>query len=195
MPDLALIPALSIFGDINDGHQCCECCDGYCPMTESDGGLPLLYAFTMNGTEYVSDRYIAVRADILAERGEPIARQVDKAWPLPDVEPGPSTAILTPSKVQRLTACGIDIREGLGTQQELYRNGVHVGWLAKCSPAEPAAARNPLRGKAMTLDMVPAVMAYVAESANGWHVQAVGNSWDIAASILNEARWLGEQHA
>lgn len=181
-----------VFGGAYDGHECCSCCAGYCSLGETfkaDEPAPeTMYRITSTtGIEYISDRYVAIRAD-LVDVGEYADRIIDgpeghDIASIPDAEPEDSTAVFRAAFVHHMKNCGIRIREGVPAgPQHLYASGEHVGWLMPANGSRP--------GPWITLDQVSAIKKYVVESKiNGWAVLVgSGDDWDIAASILNEAK-------
>ena len=126
---------VQVFGDDEAHHgACCSCCYGYCPMGDhtSEPSADMLYVVG----EYLTDRFVAVRADLLAVPDSQPKMSPDismpKSWTIPDAEPEPSTLRFLPSRATRLTALGIDIRQG-DTAQHLYFKGDHIGYLMTAS--------------------------------------------------------------
>ena len=196
----AKLTLAQVFGGLYDGHECCECCNGYCSLesVENIDDVPapmqIFKGFHSNGIAYLSDRYTAIREDLI-DVGDYSDRVVDLKkpfeFPIPGFEPGPSTRRLRASFVHHMANCGIRIRQGgEGTAQHLYStDGVHVGWMM------PSKAKV---GPVMTLDQVDTIRNYVAESEiNGWAIPVgSGDEWDVAACILNEAARLnGGDHS
>lgn len=182
-----------VFGGEYDGHDCCSCCNGYCCLEsiEDIDNIPapeMLYRITgTSGVDYISDRYVAIRADLVdvGEYGDRVMKAPKPAdiGTIPDEEPAESAQLLRAAFVHHMKNCGIRIREGGGEghPQHLYSaNGVHVGWLM------PVKTR---RGPAITLDQVDRIKTYVAEQEiNGWAIPVgSGDEWDVAAFIFNEA--------
>lgn len=123
-----------IFGNDRDAHQfCCDCCNGHCVRLFSDAHLEPLYAFTRNDVRYVTDQYVAIRADLIdsAHGMDVTAYAAAVSWHIPDSRPGPSTATLGPVYMHLLDKAGFDICDGGATsgKQHVYRGAEHVGWL------------------------------------------------------------------
>lgn len=185
MAEAETVGPAQVFGDPGEHHVCCDCCAGYCSASETGVVTLDLWCVTIDGTVYVTDRYAAVRADLI---------EVDvrdrrftwtnvssswTGWTAPEVEPGPSQQPLRPDIVERLLDCGIDIREGgEAEKQHLYVDGEHIGWVM--SAAEGI--------EKITLDEVPRIRAYVAESDRLGHILVSGDEhpWTSAAIILHE---------
>ena len=139
MTDTATFKDWDIFGNARDSHpECCPCCTAYCSGVEAqvfnDAPAWGLFSFTVDGVEYVTSRYLAVRADLIeATSGwEPIGMPISGTdWPVPATKPGPSTATLGPVYMHLLDKAGFDICDGGATsrKQHVYRGAEHVGWL------------------------------------------------------------------
>lgn len=126
------------FGSAAPHQTCCDCCDGYCPLVDEGddrwmGGLLYVYT-TPDGVEYLTDRFIMLRRDLLDD--EILTEQnlltvpSAVAWTtVPDAQPSLSDG---PQGVHVLNACD---RLGLTRHDHesptfchLYREGEHVGW-------------------------------------------------------------------
>lgn len=183
-----LSPA-QFFGDPGEHHACCDCCEGYCPAPDLGIDRLDLFRVEVNGATYLTDRYKAIRADLI-QVGEADRRFLYKdhkgkeEWPVPEVEPGPSRTWLRPADVERLLDCGIDIRQGGDgprERQHLYVDGEHVGWLMPCTGENLAHIK---------LAEVPRIRSYVAAAEHGDSrivVEGAEHPWDSAAVILHEA--------
>lgn len=182
-----------VFGGLRARAKCDTCCEGYCPTDEMTGleTDPLLH-IEVDGTRYVSDRYVAILAElvdltkaapdafalfgdrVIAQDSPGLANMV-----VPDSEPGPSSQPLGPEKVGNLTDAGIDIREGgKGNPQHLYLAGRHVGWLMPMSgPGDPG-------DNVMTVADIPEVRRLHGETQG---------RWDEAARLLHVIRRYSER--
>lgn len=131
-------PDHAVFGNVQDEHhRCCQCCDGYCHLSDTgtEPAVPgMLYAFTVRGVNYVSDRYVAVRADLVAVKLEPtlVGVEDDRYPAAPPSKPPPSVAPLTPVQMHHATAAGFDICGADATHgsiQHVYLGDEHAGWI------------------------------------------------------------------
>ena len=139
MTDTATFKDWDIFGNARDSHpECCPCCAAYCSGldTRAFNNAPAynLFSVTVDGVEYVTSRYLAVRADLIeaTSGGEPLRMPSSVTdWPVPDAKPGPSTATLGAVDMHLLDRAGLDICDGGATsgKQHIYRGTEHVGWL------------------------------------------------------------------
>ena len=126
-----------------NGPECCPCCTAYCSGVETgafnDAPTWDLFSFTVDGIEYVyvTDRYLAVRADLIeTDCGGPVEMPSGATgWPVPNAKPGPSTATLGAVYMHLLDKAGFDICDGgaTGRKQHVYRGAEHVGWLMPTS--------------------------------------------------------------
>ena len=141
MTDTATFKDWDIFGNARDSHpECCPCCAAYCSgfETRAFNNAPAwdLWTFDVDGVEYVTNKHLAVRADLIEattndgwERLGMPSSVTD--WPVPDAKPGPSTATLGSVYMHLLDKAGFDICDGGATsgKQHVYRGAEHVGWL------------------------------------------------------------------
>lgn len=130
-----------VFGNARDSHpECCPCCAAYCSGLEApafnDAPALDLFSFTVYGVEYVTNKYLAVRADLIeattSDGWERLGLTISGTdWPIPDAKPGQSTATLGPVYMHLLDRAGFDICAGGATsgKQHVYRGADHVGWL------------------------------------------------------------------
>jgi len=120
----------ALFGDAGHPGLCCDCCDGYCP--ESDNGSHQDHVFSVGA--YVSDRYVAIRADLIdvkdGDEWRTITYDPTAGWTVPDDMPPESSRVFTPSIAGRLLALGIHIGHSDDRSQPLYHDGQHIGWVA-----------------------------------------------------------------
>lgn len=136
--DTATFKDWQIFGNDRDAHQfCCDCCNAHCLGVEarlfSDAHREPLYVFTHNDVRYVTDQYVAIRADLIdsAHGIDVTAYAAAISWRIPDSRPGLSTAYLGALYMHLLDEAGLDICEGEShaKRQHIYRRDEHVGWL------------------------------------------------------------------
>ena len=128
-----------VFGNARDSHpECCPCCTAYCSGVETgafnDAPAWDLFSFTVDGVEYVTNKHLAVRADLIeatSDSWEPLRMPSVTGWPVPATKPEPSTATLSPVDMHLLDEAGLDICDGGATsgKQHIYRGAEHVGWL------------------------------------------------------------------
>lgn len=113
--------------------RCCDCCDGYCPDQEDRADRwSELYAVTVHGREYVTDRYIMVAREMLDGLPEDVVNPLPGTpktdWAiLPSERPEPSQRPQSAPLLDRLTRAGITVHEG-ERAVNLYYGAAHVGW-------------------------------------------------------------------
>lgn len=163
---------MQVFGD-EDAHHgvCCPCCDDYCPRWDGDQGDDQTVGMLYTVGKYLTDRFIAVHADLLTlDDAQPKMSPVvakPAAWTVPSEEPPTSSARFLPSRVARLLALGIDVRQG-ETAQHLYFRGEHIGYLM------PAT-------KGRTLAEVAALQRMEERLTNG-----ESHAWELALDLNME---------
>lgn len=185
MAETETVGPAQVFGDPGEHHVCCDCCAGYCPASDVGVDTLELWRVTINSSAYITDRYAAVRADLIeVDEGDRRFTWHDlpksHEWTVPEVEPGPSRQPLRPDIVERLLDCGIDIRQGEGGERErqhLFVGGEHVGWVMPCV--------GDYLGQ-ITLDEVPRIRAYLAQPEGRITVSSAEHPWLSAAIILHE---------
>ena len=139
-------PAIQVFRPKEDAiphaGPCCACCDDYCPQDDCTPSPPRPPAL-VNVGEYVTDRYAAIRADLVDTAGAYylLSGKLDlpESMVIPDTMPPPTTARFTAGIVAPLLDLGIDIRGDIGRHeapQHAYLAGEHIGWVmpAKTGP-------------------------------------------------------------
>ncbi|MBD2760056.1 hypothetical protein IEE94_11110 [Yimella sp. cx-573] len=182
----------TVFGEACHDGECCDCSAGYCPACEVDEPQQELFEVTVNGVDYYTDRYLAIRADVFTK---PIAGVSDVKpkrleWPIPDTKPKPSRAVLNAEYIGRFRELGWDVRQGydVGNRQHVYRGDDHIGWLMEMAPwASPSGC---LHGSAMRLVDADTI-AFIARA---YDPLPVGMSrFAGAATVLNLARQLAEE--
>lgn len=209
-------PARELFTFLRTGkhENCCECCEGYCPQEgdQCQPGLLDLYRLTIRGTDYLSDRYVAVLADRVqldpADENvhvEDVRNAKPEQFPIPTTVPGESEEIFNPGTIHGIIAAGYIIRQGeprlewtgeklpyppgVGRPQHIYDGCEHIGWVMPVSRDEGITCR---------LSDVSRIAAYADEaSVGGWQIPVMDNAdpWIIAAAILREAKRIQEVHA
>lgn len=124
------------FGAAAPHASCCECCEGYCPLDEGTAGWvgDILYTATVDGRDYLTDRYVALRRDLLddgllteqnlmAAPAGPWASVPDSVPPVSDAPQGPH--VLNLCDLAGLTR---HVHEQSSNVVHLYRGDEHVGW-------------------------------------------------------------------
>lgn len=178
------LPSLvHVFGYAGHDGWCCDCCYSggeECPEDYLDDE-PDLFTVAINGTDYISDRYVAIRADHIETSHRVNMPTVGRAlFDIPDTTPGPSTAAFNPERVHRLTHLGWSIREGNG-QAHVYDGDQHIGFI---SPIVPRDTDVPPYGAVMRLadaDLIDTIAQDVYQ-VPGYSAR------QMAAIVLNEAR-------
>jgi hypothetical protein len=152
---------------------CCECCEGYCPLgdgDESDEWRSRLWTYDLNGVEYLTDRFLMIRRDLIGDASElpdDLRCGPDVPWmSVPDAMPPLSAGaqgpyVLDLCEQQRITRHEHDTTHGV---THLYRGDMHIGWTTIASkppfiteddlPTIKALAR------ALQLDLGRAARAY-----------------------------------
>lgn len=196
----ALAP-VALFGR-NPGladHVCCSCCDGYCHLGELDQedfeSTMALWRVTSGGVEFITDRYLIVRADLvdiehkhtnLAE-GD-VQTLHDAAFHEPPAEkPGVSSALFQARYVDLLDKVGITIADGGDPHQAqpLYRGDEHVGWLMPVRADKKHLSSGIRVGDLLSVRAI--LDAFAADGYPGW---AATGSINDAAYVLNLSRWV-----
>lgn len=195
--DTKLVAPADLFHDYRqDKHECCSCCRGYCPEVDTEPKPYDLYRLTVDGTEYLSDRYVAVRADHLSEntgKGVTVITstkdQTGPEWVIPDTRPGPSTEWFTPSVIRGALTAGWTIHQGTGdapaNPQHIYDGDQHVGFVMPV-----IGDRDSLQAKAARLSEMPCIRALADEcESRGWPIDGLcGDTWDLASQLLHVAQ-------
>lgn len=125
--------------------NCCDCCIGYCPgddMPEKDR-WDALFNFHVAGVEYVGDRRLMVRRDLLVGIPEDVpvieTGMVDPEWAtVPEAMPPTFTGKHTAKHFDRLDLAELDCR-GDGMVVHVYAGDEHVGWSTVAKPDAEAA--------------------------------------------------------
>lgn len=127
-----------IFGFEKDARRdCCACCVEFCHEHPDSILGSTIWSFDSDGVSYVTDCYVAVRRDMILDAHYPIPITVDAVWEKPQAKPGPSARELSPERMHRLIAAGIDICEGGPghiAKQYLYVGDEFVGWMQIARP-------------------------------------------------------------
>lgn len=163
-----LIRPAVIFGGEYDGHQCCTCCSGYCQLDEIDDLEYLTEPLWFVGADrqYLSDRYFAVRSDLLDlvspgpkivnAESAPVA--LSDSMTVPAHRPGPSVAQFDPDRLMRATAAGFTLHAADNGPEHLYtETGEHAGWLMPLTVHDGSDAP-----RGMTVADIPRVQRWVA---------------------------------
>lgn len=128
--------------------------------------IPLL-VITHSRVEYLSDRYVAVRRDLVDEtslRGvEDAGKDVTGLFPAaPDEQPGPSRAQFRVDHLHSLVhLLGLSIcaaragRPDEHVPHHLYRGGEHVGWIATQDSINSRARLDDLTGIVAVMENPP----------------------------------------
>ena len=178
-----------VFGDTRAYHRCCGCCDGYCPLEDSEHRHYLpdgpLMRVNVQGVAYLTDRRLAVRADLIRlECGDPLAPGIpDPGWPIPDEQPPISTATLNPHYVHWLSGVGLTVHgdppESPRERQHVYWGQQHAGWLMPTIPVEDSK----WPGAGMRWADIDKVRALAADLP----IRVGGDPWSVAAALIHAA--------
>jgi hypothetical protein len=143
-PQTDLINTRTLFLGADDRHTCCSCCAGYCPRddmapAETDE-WPELFRVEVAGVAYLTDRYVAVRADLCGPVPEgvpvgPLKAQKDavsKGYVVPEVQPPVTESRITALMWDRVDRATLTVHgesaDGLRVLH-LYLGDRHVGWV------------------------------------------------------------------
>ena len=179
------------FADDRAVHVCCSCCNGYCILGDSGREHELeeeLYAITVAGVDYISDRRNAVLAELIdTECGEPIRFSLEDGkssdLAIPNAKPQPSAEILRAAVVERMDTLGIEICQGSGSRmvQHLYLGDRHIGWTMPV---------NPVSGHGMRLHHRHRIKGIAERLTHGGNFGV--HPWDLAILALDSVQpgWL-----
>lgn len=154
-----------------ESHPCCDCCAGYCPeddLPEKDR-WDTLFAFKAAGVEYLGDRRIMVRRELLTGVPEnvPVVEtgMVDPDFAVapaskPDAFVGKSVA----GHVDRLDLASLECRGNDPKVIHIYAGDEHVGW----TTVAKADAKH-----AITTDQLEQVRRIAVAARIGIHEAAV----------------------
>lgn len=189
-----LVAPADVFHDYRqDKHECCECCSGYCPEVDSKPEPYDLFKLTATGIGYLSDRYVAIRADRLSDVAEDVTvvastkDQTGPEWDIPDIQPETSPERFNPSIIRGVITAGWTIHRGNGATaknpQHIYDGDLHVGFVmpVRESSQDYRHAR---------LSEMPRIrdLAWRYES-EGWPISGLcGDTWDLASQLLHVAQ-------
>lgn len=140
--DTPLIDTAALFAESEEAHVCCSCCEGYCPMTDSpqDAEWPWMHRIEVAGVAYLTDRYVAVRADLC----QPVPGTVEvrdiptvqdpaaKGFTVPEAQPPATEARLTAPMWDRIDRAALTVHgEPVDGKRvlNLYLGDQHVGWV------------------------------------------------------------------
>lgn len=183
--------ALQLFGD-EDAHlgACCDCCGDYCPRYDDDGSASQSAGMLWEVGEYLTDRFIAIRTDRVAlvedQPKMPSSVAKPEAWTIPEAEPETSTERFLPSRVARLLALGIDVRQG-DRAQHLYYQGAHVGYLMPATRGRTLAEVTALQRIEERLKGGESFAWELARDLNMENIDALMVLTDIGAELATEA--------
>ena len=203
------IPAADIFGldpDINL-HVCCSCCDGYCPREDWPDDVydktVTLYRVSSGGVDWISDRYVCVRADLIdlndprtGHTDFPVTTAKDDWTRTADYTSAPLGAIFQARYLDLLDKAGVTIRAvGEGDQHSmhgLYRDDDHIGWIMPVRQDECAHLSPGIEPQ--ELDAVRALHARLNASDYGprWMAR---DSINDTAHLYNITRWANRDEA
>jgi len=136
LPDQPINP-LTLFADEPERHVCCSCCEGYCPMDDADTGpdWSWMYRVEVDGVAYLTDRYVAVRADLCQPMPESVQVQdlpaqdgAEKGFIVPGTEPPLTESRITSWTWHRIARAGLTVH-GDSLVLHLHIGGVHAGWV------------------------------------------------------------------
>lgn len=141
--DTPLIDTSALFAESEEAHVCCSCCEGYCPMTDDSSGpeWPWMNRIEVAGVAYLTDLYVAVRADLCQPVPDSVqvrdmAAQKDaasKGFVVPEAPALRLTGSLITARMwDRLDRAGLSVRgePAQGTRVlHLYREDQHAGWV------------------------------------------------------------------
>lgn len=136
------INALALFAEpaIHAG-SCCECCEGYCVLSYLDEDEvhwdSFLLTLDVGGVEYVTNRYVVVRRDMLDGIPEEagvrpfsgdVGALVEQLPPVPSERPTLSSALMSPLMLDRFDRAGLDYCGEGEKVVHLYAGDRHAGW-------------------------------------------------------------------
>ena len=190
----------TVFGETYHDGPCCDCCAGYCPSSEVDEPQQELFEVTINGVDYYTDRYLAIRADVFAKPIEEVSIVKPKPvkWSIPETKPEPSKVALNAHYIGRFRDLGWDVCQGREgnldgdhssrIRQHVYWGDEHIGWLMQMSTSR--APSGLLDGRAMRLVDADTI-AHIARTYD--HLPVGMSPFAGAATVLNLARQLAEE--
>lgn len=142
--DTPLIDTRRLFLGSDGGHTCCSCCAGYCPRVDMDPGetddWPELFRVEVARVAYLTDRYVAVRADLCqpVPEGVPVrpldaqATAEEHGFTVPKTMPEPTRERITAWTWDRIDIAGLTVRGDRPGEVwrtiHLYRGDTHAGW-------------------------------------------------------------------
>jgi hypothetical protein len=141
--DTPLINTRTLFLGSDDRHTCCSCCAGYCPRDDMDPAETddwvELFLVEVAGVAYLTDRYVAVRADLCQPVPEgvpvgPLKAQKDakaNGFIVPKEMPDATRERITSWTWDRIDLAGLTVRgDRVGDVRalHLYHGETHAGW-------------------------------------------------------------------
>lgn len=161
-------------------------------------GVPLTKAISAAGENYLTDRVVAVRADLVDVSWSGQARHIPSRLVVPAVMPPPSPARFRASALQRLLEAGLAVcGVSRSSPQHLYLGGEHVGWVQQVHWAH---RRGPIMGLADMAAVFEQRMNLLTQPADGGPAVLGGTApkpsvrlehgvaEDVAAFVVNEIR-------
>lgn len=191
---------ITVLGEAYHDGPCCDCCDEYCRAIGVDEPQQEMFKFTINGVDYYTDRYLAIRADVFAKPIDGVSNVKPKPveWSIPETKPEPSKAVLNANYIGRFRDLGwdvcqsrtghLDASNSLNRRQHVYRGDEHIGWLMEMSTSQMPSGL--LDGRAMRLADADTI-AHIASTHN--HLPVGMSAFAGAATVLNLARQLAEE--
>lgn len=155
---MTTITTAAAFGTGWHEGSCCDCCAGYCVRYESPGG-PFLARFTHAGRDWISDRYVALDAELLSDAPATDTPGAAMGRPKVDMLPtraiGPATGIIGPRTLDLLA------RHPDLTLADSDKPGIH----------------------ALTWDGVMVGFATVGKEGSGLPVEWLPRAWEMARHL------------
>ena len=192
---------ITVFGEAYHDGPCCDCCDEYCRAIGVDEPQQEMFEFTINGVDYYTDRYLAIRADVFAKpiAGVSSVKPKPVEWSIPETKLEPSKAVLNADYIGRFRDLGWDVCQGREgnldgdhrsrmIRQHVYRGDEHIGWLMEMSTSRMPGGL--LDGRAMRLVDADTI-AHIARTHN--HLPVGMSAFAGAATVLNLARQFAEE--
>ena len=138
------------------------------------------------GVAYLTDRYLAIRDDLVKHPPEAVFNGTPSfdAFPIPKAIPGPAKIALWPWILRRLDSIGVTVHASADWKaQHLYLGTEHVGWLAGMRDDT-----DPEQNPAMTVADIEIVRAIAARTPTQTR-RGNMDTWDDAALTLAQVRY------
>lgn len=145
------------------------------------------------GVAYLTDRYLAIRDDLVKHPPEAVFNGTPSfdAFPIPKAIPGPAKIALWPWILRRLDSVGVTVHASDDWKaQHLYLGTEHVGWLAGMR-----GDTDPEQTPAMTvrdIEIVRAIAARTPTQTRRGNMDTwddAMDAWDDAALTLAQVRY------